>query len=192
MRHAAALITALSLLAAGATLHAEDGAKPALTQNGPEVQPTGELKVGDRIQPFTLPLLGGGEVSWPKDLKDQVLVVNFWATWCAPCRKEMPGLDRLQGELGGDDFQVVTLATGRNSPTAIRRFFTDENIAHLPQFNDRGQTVARDMGVLGLPVTAILNRDGQEIARLRGDADWESHSAKAILLTLIDQDRTPH
>ena len=98
-----------------------------------------------------------GAERYLSDFRGKIVVLNFWATWCAPCRKEMPGLDRLQGELGGDDFQVVTLATGRNSPTAIRRFFTDENIAHLPQFNDRGQTVARDMGVLGLPVTAILN-----------------------------------
>lgn len=115
----------------------------------------------------------------------QIVLLNFWATWCAPCRKEMPGLDRLQAEFGGDDFQVITLATGRNSPAAIRRFFEEENLANLPQYNDDRQAVARDMGVLGLPITVILDRDGREIARLRGDADWDSDSAKAIVLALM-------
>jgi thiol-disulfide isomerase/thioredoxin len=119
------------------------------------------------------------------DYEGQIVLLNFWATWCAPCRNEMPGLDRLQTELGGADFQVVTLATGRNNPAGIDRFFDSENITALPKHNDAKQAVARDMGVLGLPITVILNREGQEIARLRGDAEWDSDSAKAILTTLI-------
>lgn len=113
------------------------------------------------------------------------VVLNFWATWCAPCRKEMPALDRLQAELGGETFAVVTLATGRNSPTGIRRFFEDEGVTGLPRFRDPKQAVARDMAVLGLPVTVILSPEGEEIARLQGDAEWDSASAKAIISALI-------
>ena len=62
----------------------------------------------------------------------KIVVLNFWATWCAPCRKEMPSLDRLNMALGGEDFAVVTLATGRNSPQGMRRFFEEESIETLP------------------------------------------------------------
>ncbi len=119
------------------------------------------------------------------DYAGRIVVLNFWATWCAPCRHEMPALDRLNAELGGADFAVVTLATGRNSPAGMRRFFEEEGIATLPLYQDRGQEGARQMAVLGLPITVILDRRGFEIARLRGDAEWDSASAKAILQALI-------
>jgi thiol-disulfide isomerase/thioredoxin len=115
----------------------------------------------------------------------KIVVLNFWATWCAPCRKEMPALDRLNAELGGADLAVVTLATGRNSPQGMRRFFEEESIATLPLYRDPKQAIAREMSVLGLPITVILDREGREIARLRGDAEWDSESAKAILSALV-------
>ena len=113
------------------------------------------------------------------------VVLNFWATWCAPCRKEMPMLSALQTELGGDDFAVVTIATGRNPPPAMQRFFDEIGVDNLPLHRDPRQKLAREMAVLGLPITVILSPDGDEVARLRGDADWSSDSAKAILQTLI-------
>ena len=116
----------------------------------------------------------------------KITVVNFWATWCAPCRHEMPMLSDLQTELGGDDFAVVTIATGRNAPPAMKKFFDEIGVDNLPLHADPRMGLARQMGVLGLPVTVILDRQGQEIARLQGDADWSSDSAKTILKTLID------
>lgn len=120
------------------------------------------------------------------DFQGQYILVNFWATWCAPCRKEMPHLSALQDQLGGDDFQVVTIATGRNPAPAMTRFFDEIGVDNLPLNTDPRQTLARSMGVLGLPVTLIINPQGQEIGRLQGDADWSSDSAVAILTTLID------
>lgn len=120
------------------------------------------------------------------DFAGQVVVVNFWATWCAPCRAEMPTLAALQAELGGPDFQVVTIATGRNDPVAVDRFLAEVGAEALPQHRDERQVLARAMGVLGLPVTVILDREGNEVARLMGDADWNSDSARAILQALID------
>lgn len=119
------------------------------------------------------------------DLKGQYSVVNFWATWCAPCRHEMPSLNALQTEFGGDSFQVVTIATGRNKPAGIDRFYEEENIDALPKHTDPKQALARNMAVLGLPITVILNPEGEEIARLRGDADWYSDSARAIVGAMI-------
>lgn len=121
------------------------------------------------------------------DYQGKYVLLNFWATWCAPCRKEMPMLEALQQEFGGDDFEVLTLATGRNSPTGIKKFFDENGIASLPRHQDPKQAVARDMAILGLPITVILNPEGQEIARLRGDADWNSDSARAIIAALINQ-----
>ena len=119
------------------------------------------------------------------DLEGQIVLLNFWATWCAPCRKEMPQLSALQADLGGDDFQVVTVATGRNPLPAMQMFFDEIGVDNLPLHTDPRQALARDMGVLGLPVTIILDREGQEIGRLQGDADWASDSAYAIIEAII-------
>jgi thiol-disulfide isomerase/thioredoxin len=120
------------------------------------------------------------------DYNGKYVLLNFWATWCAPCRKEMPMLSELQSEFGGDDFEVVTLATGRNSPIGIQKFFDEIGVDNLPRHMDPKQAVARDMAVLGLPITVILNPEGAEIARLRGDADWSSESAKSIVRALLN------
>jgi len=126
----------------------------------------------------------GGE-GYLADYAGKHVVLNFWATWCAPCRKEMPQLSALQAELGGDTFEVVTIATGRNPPQAMKRFFEEIGVENLPLHMDAKQAIARDMAVLGLPITVILNPEGQEIARMRGDADWSSDSAKAIISALV-------
>lgn len=115
----------------------------------------------------------------------QFVLLNFWATWCAPCRKEMPHLSEIQTEFGGDDFQVVTVATGTNQRPAMERFFEDIGVDNLPLHTDANSALARDMGVVGLPVTLIMDPNGNEIARLIGDADWASDNAKAILTAVM-------
>lgn len=119
------------------------------------------------------------------DFEGKLVLLNFWATWCAPCRKEMPALDALNADLGGDRFQVVTIATGRNSPTGLKRFFDEEGIDTLPLYTDPKQALARDMGVLGLPVSILIDPEGNEIARMMGDAEWNSDSARAVLAALM-------
>lgn len=116
------------------------------------------------------------------------ILLNFWATWCAPCRKEMPMLSELQTEFGGETFEVVTIATGRNPPPAMKSFFAEIGIDNLPLHRDPKSGLAREMNVLGLPITVILDPSGQEVARMRGDADWASDNAKFILRTILDTD----
>ena len=126
----------------------------------------------------------GGAVTMDR-FAGKVTVVNFWATWCPPCRKEMLMLSELQTEFGGDAFEVVTIATGRNDINGIKRFLGEIGVDNLPLYLDPKQGLARDMAVLGLPITLILDPEGREIARMRGDAEWNSESAKAIISALI-------
>lgn len=119
------------------------------------------------------------------EYKGKVVLLNFWATWCIPCRKEMPSLDRLQGAMGGADFAVVTVATGRNPVAAMTRFFQDQGVTRLPLWRDPDQSFSRSMGVLGLPVSILLDRDGNEVARLTGPAEWDSTDARAMIAGLI-------
>ena len=141
-----------------------------------ELKPTAEL-------PFTRV---DGSIGRLSDYRGKVVILNFWATWCAPCRKEMPELSALQSTLGGNNFAVVTIATGPNPPDKIAAFFKNMKIDNLPPHRDPRQVLAREMGVLGLPTTIVLDREGQEIARLLGDANWHSDSALAIIEALIE------
>jgi thiol-disulfide isomerase/thioredoxin len=113
----------------------------------------------------------------------QWVVLNFWATWCAPCRHEMPSLDRLQAAMPA--IAVLPVATGRNSVEAIAKFYGEAGVTALPVLRDPKSELARSMGVLGLPVTVILNPEGREVARLIGDAEWDSASAQAVLGALV-------
>lgn len=121
------------------------------------------------------------------DFRGRWVLLNFWATWCAPCREEMPALDALEAALGGDGFAVIPVATGRNPVPAIEAFYDSVGLEHLPVFRDPDQRLAAEMGVVGLPVTVILDPSGHEIARLVGDADWNSAESRVILIKLMTE-----
>ena len=110
--------------------------------------------------------------------------LNFWATWCAPCRKEMPGLARLAVTPEGKNMAVVTVATGRNPVPSMKRFLREMDAQNLPVLRDPKSQLASAIGVLGLPVTVLLDPEGKEVARLIGDADWDGKDARAMLAAL--------
>lgn len=115
----------------------------------------------------------------------KVILLNFWATWCAPCRVEMPHLEAVNRAMGGDDFAVVTLATGRNNPSAIKAFFGDIGVETLPDYVDPQSAVARGAEVRGLPVTLLIDREGNVLGRVEGIADWNAPEARAVIRAAI-------
>ncbi|SMX43080.1 TlpA family protein disulfide reductase [Octadecabacter ascidiaceicola] len=176
---------------AGLYLASERGESPAVVQQ--DFTALEALRTGDMMKLQFGADRGSDVVFTHEDGSDltlaafegQYVLLNFWATWCAPCRKEMPHLSELQDEFGGDDFQVVTVATGLNQRPAMERFLDEIGVDNLPLHTDNNSALARDMGVVGLPVTLIMDPQGQEVARLIGDADWASESAKTILRELL-------
>lgn len=118
-----------------------------------------------------------------QDYMGNWVVLNFWATWCAPCRTEMPSLDRLQA--ARPDLAVVTVAVGPNPVPAITRFLDEAGVTRPVVLRDPQSGLARQMGVLGLPVTVIINPEGLEVARLLGGAEWDEPAALAVLDALM-------
>lgn len=114
------------------------------------------------------------------DYRGKHVLLNFWALWCAPCVKEMPALNALDGAVGGS-FEVVTLATGRNARPAVDVFFADKKLDNLPKLFDPKMQVARDVGALGLPVTIFVDPDGHEVARAIGDFEWDSAASQKLI-----------
>ena len=151
---------------------------------------TGEL-AGMRLHQAPVPapdvtLEGPDGAARLADFHGKVVLLNFWATWCGPCREEMPALDALNAALAGPDFAVVTVAVGPHRQAAISRFFEDQGIATLPRLVDPEMALAGGMNVVGLPVSTILNREGGEIARMQGAAEWDGPEARALIAALVE------
>ncbi len=119
------------------------------------------------------------------DSDGRVRLVNFWATWCVPCRLEMPALNALARDRTGPDFAVIPIATGRNSVDAITAFAAAQGIDDLSTYLDPKGALAAEMNVPGLPVTVILDRQGNEVARLLGGADWNGPDARKLIDALV-------
>ncbi|WP_371154895.1 TlpA disulfide reductase family protein [Jannaschia sp. 2305UL9-9] len=121
------------------------------------------------------------------DYAGKVVVLNFWATWCAPCRAEMPSLQALDDALGDDGLEVVTVAFGRHNPMQMKQFWEQAGITSLPLHLDAGTELARALGVKGLPHTLILNRQGEVVAQLAGEADWAAPETIAVMKAFLSQ-----
>lgn len=115
------------------------------------------------------------------DFKGAVTVVNLWATWCPPCRKEMPSLDRLHQAVAGDGIRVVAINIERKGVIKARAFYDKIGIAHLAVHADQDNALPPRLGIIGYPVTLILDPEGREIARMQGDAEWDAPEALTLL-----------
>jgi thiol-disulfide isomerase/thioredoxin len=111
----------------------------------------------------------------------KALVVNFWATFCAPCVKEMPSLDRLAGMVGEDGIVVLPLSGDREGAPVVAKFYAKNDIRHLGIAIDRLSKLARAMDVNGLPTTVLIDAKGQQIGRVVGEVEWDDPDAVAYL-----------
>ena len=126
----------------------------------------------------------GNEVSLA-NFEGEVVVLNLWATWCAPCRHEMPSLDRLQARFGGNGLEVIALSLDRGDIAKVREFYDELGIASLAIYHDPQGRAGRDLGAPGLPTTIVIDRSGQEVGRLLGPAEWDSEEAIAVIEALV-------
>jgi len=115
------------------------------------------------------------------DWKGRTVLLNLWATWCAPCRKEMPALDHLQAALGSDKFEVVALSVDRAGPEAAKRFLDQIAVQKLGLYVDKTARSSSALKVIGMPTTLLIDANGRELGRLVGPAEWDSDDAKRLI-----------
>jgi len=124
---------------------------------------------------------GSGQARTLADFRGKTILLNFWASWCAPCKAEMPSLDRLQREMGSDKFEVVALALDRKGRVAAEKFLKSTNSTQLKLYIDPTAKVGGPLNVVGMPATILINPEGREVGRLVGPAEWDSSAAKALI-----------
>ena len=137
-------------------------------------------------QPRTPLVTDTGEEITLADKRGKILLVNFWATWCAPCVVEMPYLDTLQARYGSREFEVVAVSMDRTLDDA-RRFYDEHGLDHLALYHDVSFNAAFAAGARGLPTTILYDRNGVELGRLDGEAAWASEEAFALIEAVLER-----
>ena len=119
------------------------------------------------------------------DWRGRTVLLNLWATWCVPCRREMPALDRLQAKLGGDSFEIVAVNLDTRGPEQVGKFLRDAGIDHLARYQDAALKVFQDLKgqgrAPGLPTSLLVGPDGCELGYLPGPAEWDSSDGTALV-----------
>jgi thiol-disulfide isomerase/thioredoxin len=123
------------------------------------------------------------------DWRGRTVLLNLWATWCVPCRREMPALDALQGDLGGPQFDVVAVNIDTRDPQKPLAFLKDVGISHLAYYSDQSATVYEDLRTagkaFGMPTTLLVDRSGCEIGTMAGPAEWASPDGVKLVSAVI-------
>jgi len=123
------------------------------------------------------------EISF-SDFKGKILLVNFWATWCAPCIKEMPSLDRLETKINGD-FDVIAISVDRDGVEKVTDFFDENKISNLEKFFDIKNSLAKEMNLYGVPTSFFVNKEGDLIGYYQGDMEWDNDTVINFINYLI-------
>jgi thiol-disulfide isomerase/thioredoxin len=115
------------------------------------------------------------------DWAGRTVLLNLWATWCTPCKREMPALDRLQAALGGADFEVVAVNLDLGGPDKGKGFYEEIGLENLAYYHDPESRIFRAVNALGMPTTMLIDQNGCEVARMAGPAEWASEDAMRLV-----------
>ena len=119
------------------------------------------------------------------EFRGRALLINFWATWCVPCVKEMPSLDRLQAMFPQDKFLVLPLSIDGPTKPKVAPFYKDKKLTNLGIYFDPGRKAMQGLGVTLLPTSILVDPQGRELGRLEGDADWDMPEGVALMKAAI-------
>jgi len=133
---------------------------------------------------FALPKLGGGEISLA-EARGKLVLLHFWATWCVPCRHELPLLHRLEQGLDASEFRMININVNRSDSGDVRGFINKVSSGFHTLLDAQG-SVRNRYAVRGLPTTYLIGKDGKIIGRMIGERDWTSPEAKAMLESLLE------
>ena len=125
----------------------------------------------------------GKEISF-SDFQDKILLLNFWATWCAPCIKEMPSLDRLKKKIN-KNFDVIAISVDRDGVKKVKDFFNEYKITNLEKYFDIKNSLAKEMNLIGLPTSFFINKKGDLIGYFQGDLEWDNNTVIEFINYLI-------
>jgi len=158
-----------------------------LTKFGPEVQP---VEVGARAPEFqVVDLATGDSVSFRERYAGMVTLVNVWATWCVPCRAEMPAMERLYQALAPDGFRIAAVSVDEGTPEDVRAFGQDLGLS-FDLLHDRSTRIQQIYQTTGVPESFLVNREGVIVKRVIGAHDWSSPANRALIERLL-QDGKP-
>jgi len=177
---AAAVIATLTVVAGGHFVSAQEATKNFIMHSAPKS--VAAISFAD----------DQGLARTLADFKRKVVVLNIWATWCVPCRKEMPSLDRLQTALGGPDFAVVPVSIDRGGLDVVSKFYAETGVIHLAIYLAGSASAVRELGIVGVPATLIIDRAGNEVGRVIGPAEWDSPDIIDLLKTVMAKVDNPN
>ena len=129
---------------------------------------------------------GDGRPVKLSNFRGKVVLLNVWATWCPPCRAEMPTLDRLQAKLGGSGFEVVALSIDQGGSFVVREFYDEVGIKALRIYIDHNAEASTAIGVNGIPATLLIDRTGRELGRKIGPAEWDSQEIVKLIQGYVE------
>lgn len=124
---------------------------------------------------------GDGRALRLADMRGKVVLINFWATWCAPCVRELPALARLAERLTETDFKLLALSSDRGGKRVVEPFLAKIELSGFPVHLDENGVTGRAFGVRGLPTSVLIDRAGRDVGRLEGSADWDGEAGFALI-----------
>jgi thiol-disulfide isomerase/thioredoxin len=180
----AAAIVAVLIAWRAVTLSAADSSLSAAS-NSPDGAPFTALPTPRPVAAFSFTDRDDAPLTLA-DFHGRMVLLNLWATWCVPCRKEMPALDRLQAKLGGSGFTVLPLSIDHRGRDVVARFYRELGLKSLSIYVDTSANVTYAVNAVGMPTTLLIDAQGRELGRVVGPAEWDGAAMLSRLMSYLE------